>query len=56
MGKVTGYSYYPQFFQNPKTGEKEFIYLPTIQIRISKDHEVISYPFDALVDSGSDRN
>lgn len=56
MGKITGYSYYPQFFQNPKTGEKEFIYLPTIQVRISKDHKIISYPFDALVDSGSDRN
>ena len=56
MGKITGYSYYPQFFQNPKTGEKEFIYLPTIQIRISKDHKIISHPFDALIDSGSDRN
>ena len=56
MGKITGYSYYPQFFQDPKTGEKGTVYLPTIQVRISKNDEIISYPFDALVDSGSDRN
>ena len=56
MGKITGYSYYPQFFQDPQTGEKRAVYYPLIQIRISKDHGPISYLFDALVDSGSDRN
>lgn len=56
MGKITGYSYYPQFFYDPKTGKKETVYLPTILIRVSNDQGTISYPFDALVDSGSDRN
>lgn len=56
MGKITGYSYYPQFFQDPKTKEKRVFYYPLIQIKISNSHGHISYPFDALVDSGSDRN
>lgn len=56
MAKITGYSYYPQFFQDPKTQEKRTVYYPLIQIRISKDNGPISYSFDALVDSGSDRN
>lgn len=56
MSKITGYSYFPQFFYDPKTGEKEAVYLPTIPIKVSNDQGIISYPFDALVDSGSDRN
>lgn len=56
MGKITGYSYYPQFFQDPRTKEKRAVYYPFIQIRISTNDKSISYSFDALVDSGSDRN
>ena len=56
MGKITGYSYFPQFFYNPEAGENEAVYLPTIPIKISADQDIISKPFDALVDSGSDRN
>lgn len=56
MGKVTGYSYVPQPFQNPETGLVGEIYRPMIAIRISKDHGQISRYFDALIDSGSDRN
>ena len=56
MAKVTGYSYLPQPFQDPKTGIVGEIYRPMIAIRISKDHGQISRYFDALIDSGSDRN
>lgn len=56
MGKITGYSYYPLFFQDPKTAKKRVDYYSLIQIRISIDYGLISYPFDALIDSGSDRN
>lgn len=56
MGKITGYSYNPLFFQDPKTGEKRIVHYPLIQIRVSIDYGRISYPFDALIDSGSDRN
>ncbi len=56
MSKITGHSYFPQFFYDPKTGKNEAVYLPTIPIRISTDQGIVSKPFDALVDSGSDRN
>ncbi len=56
MGKVTGYSYLPQPFQDPTTKVIGEIYRPMIAIRISKDHGQISRHFDVLVDSGSDRN
>lgn len=56
MGKITGYSYYPLFSQDPKTDKQRVKYYPLIQIRISIDYGLISYPFDALIDSGSDRN
>lgn len=56
MGKMTGYSYLPQPFQDPETGIVGAIYRPMIAIRISKDRGQISYYFDALIDSGSDRN
>ena len=57
MGKVTGYSYIPQPFGiDPVSNKLIEIYRPMISIRISKDHGPISLPFDALIDSGSDRN
>lgn len=56
MSKITGYSYYPQFFYDPKTKERKAVYLPTVPIKVSNDQGIISYPFDALIDSGSDRN
>src|SRR3989344_3843493 len=56
MGKVTGYSYLPQPFQDPESGLTGEIYRPMIAIRISRDHGQISHYFDALIDSGSDRN
>lgn len=57
MGKVTGYSYIPQPFGiDPVTNLQVEIYRPMISIRISKGHGQISPPFDALIDSGSDRN
>lgn len=30
MGKITGYSYYPQFFHDPQTGEKGIVYRPNL--------------------------
>ncbi|MBI3103631.1 hypothetical protein HYZ05_01700 [Candidatus Daviesbacteria bacterium] len=56
MSKITGYSYVPQILQDPK-GQK-FIqsYLPLIPIKVAKPNGQISPPFDALLDSGSDRN
>lgn len=57
MGKITGYSYVPQPFGiDPVTKKLIEIYGPMISIRISKDRGQISPPFDALIDSGSDRN
>lgn len=57
MGKVTGYSYIPQLFGvDPITNLRIEIYRPIVSIRISKRHGQISLPFDALIDSGSDRN
>ena len=57
MGKITGYSYVPQPFGiDPVTNKLVEIYRPVISIRISKDHGQISPLFDALIDSGSDRN
>lgn len=57
MGKITGYSYIPQPFSiDPVTTKLVEIYRPVISIRISKNHGQISPLFDALIDSGSDRN
>lgn len=56
MTKTTGYSYLPDLFLDPKTNSLVEIYRPMLEIRISKDHGQLSLPFDALVDSGSDRN
>lgn len=57
MSKTTGYSYVPQPFGIDPISKKLIeIYRPMISIRISKGHGQISFPFDALIDSGSDRN
>lgn len=56
MSKITGYSYVPQVYQNPKTNQLIQIYLPMIAIRVSYNQISISPTFDAIVDSGSDRN
>ena len=57
MSKVTGYSYLPHPFDiDPITKKVIYIYRPMISIRISRDKGQISLPFDALIDSGSDRN
>lgn len=57
MGKITGYSYVPQLFGiDPTTNRVVEIYRPVISIRISKGYGEISPLFDALIDSGSDRN
>lgn len=56
MGKATGYSYLPRLFEDPKTHVITEIYQPMVAIRIQKGHGQISPFFDALIDSGSDRN
>lgn len=57
MGKITGYSYIPQPFGiDLVTNQLIEIYRPMISVRISEGHGPISLPFDALIDSGSDRN
>lgn len=56
MGKITGYSYIPQVYKNPNTNQFIQVYLPMISIRLSYVEELWSPPFDAIVDSGSDRN
>lgn len=56
MAKITGYSYVPKNYQDPIIHQNIQIYVPMLPIRISKDHGQISPLFDALADSGSDRN
>jgi len=56
MTKVTGYSYVPQIYQNPETHQFTEIYIPLIPIRVSRNNGQTSPQFDALLDSGSDRN
>lgn len=56
MAKITGYSYIPQVYQNPDTNQFIQVYIPMIPIRISYIHGKISPSFDAVLDSGSDRN
>lgn len=56
MSKVTGYSYLLDHYIDPETNSLKEVYRPMISIRISKDRGQISPLFDALVDSGSDRN
>lgn len=56
MNKTTGYSYVPQVYQNPVINQVIQVYLPMIPIRVAINHDQISPQFDALLDSGSDRN
>lgn len=56
MGKITRYSYIPQIYRDPKTEKVTEVYLPMVPIRVSYGYGKISSQFDALVDSGSDRN
>lgn len=56
MAKITGYSYIPQIYRNPSKNQTIQIYLPMIPIRVSYGDGQISPSFDALLDSGSDRN
>lgn len=53
---VTTYPYLPETYLEPLTGTIKAFYRPMIRIRISQNKGQISFPFDALVDSGSDRN
>lgn len=56
MAKITGYSYVPRNYRDPINDQNIQIYVPMLPIRVSKDHGQISPLFDALADSGSDRN
>lgn len=56
MSKTTGYSYIPQIYRDTKTNILTQIYLPMVSIKVSYTRALISPSFDALVDSGSDRN
>lgn len=56
MAKITGYSYIPQVYKNPNTNQFVQIYMPMVPIRISYPHGQLFPYFDAVVDSGSDRN
>lgn len=56
MAIITGYSYVPQIFKDFKSQKFIQTYLPLIPIRVSNDQGQISPQFDALLDSGSDRN
>jgi len=55
--KFLKFPYQPYPVEDPTTdkitGE---IFRPTIPVRLSYRHQFFKYPFDALVDSGSDRN
>lgn len=56
MSKITGYSYVLQVYQNSQTQQFTQVYLPMIPIKLSLNYKPISPQFDALLDSGSDRN
>lgn len=56
MTKIIGYSYVPQVYRNPRTHQFTQTYIPLIPIKISSNQRQISPQFDALLDSGSDRN
>lgn len=53
---VTTYPYLPETYLDPAVKTVKAFYRPMIRIRISQNKGQISFPFDALVDSGSDRN
>ncbi|MBI2196824.1 hypothetical protein HYU45_04440 [Candidatus Daviesbacteria bacterium] len=56
MAKITGYSYIPQVYQNPNINQFVQVYLPMIPVRLSYAWGQLSPFFDAVIDSGSDRN
>lgn len=56
MPRITGYSYIPQVYQDTKTHKYTQIYLPMIPIKVTNTQGQTSPQFDALLDSGSDRN
>lgn len=53
---VTSYPYLPETYLDPSSNTIKAFYRPMIRIRISQNKGQISFPFDALIDSGSDRN
>jgi hypothetical protein len=55
MGKVS-YKYLPVLGINQKTGKEIITHKPIIYIRFSHHHSNLTQQFEALVDSGSDRN
>ena len=56
MSKVTGYSYIPQIYQDYKTQKFIQTFLPLIPIKLVSLYGKTTPQFDALLDSGSDRN
>ena len=56
MARITLYSYVPQIFQDSKSQKFIQTYLPLIPIKVARPNGQISPQFDALLDSGSDRN
>ena len=56
MARITGYSYIPKVYKNQDTNQFVQVYLPMVPIRISTDLRQISPSFDAVADSGSERN
>lgn len=56
MKKIISFSYLPQLHEDYKTGELIEIFRPYIPIRISYTRGPLTNYFDALVDSGADRN
>lgn len=55
-GQTPSFSYLPISIPDRKNGRFKEIFCPYIPIRISTNQSNQSFPFDALVDSGSDRN
>jgi len=56
MARITGYSYIPKVYKNPDTNQFVQVYLPMISVRVSINLGQISPSFDAVADSGSERN
>lgn len=56
MARITGYSYIPKIYKNPDTKQFIQVYLPMVPIRVSTDLRQISPSFDAVADSGSEKN
>lgn len=55
--KFLEFPYQPYPVKDPTTGKiTGEVFRPTIPVRLSYKHQFFPYPFDALVDCGSDRN